>query len=200
MISSFQVQPKGNKEYEAPVLQHFSKREREAASLNDYQQDTKKGRSKLKRWTNHKEQDLSTNPKLSSSSKLKEVDVNGKGKSSESNKVGAESAKPVVETTSKECSSPIAEDTGDLQSNGTEKAKEERHLDNVEKLKKRCERFKLPMPCDKDVMLTKKVESEALPPAKTETPTDLDVKPKWPARKRRWTITSSQMRDNIWAG
>lgn len=131
---------------------------------------------------------MTINTKSSSSSKFKEVDVNDNGRSSESNKiVVGESAEPVVETTTKECRSPIAKDTGDQQGNDTDKPKEERHLDTVEKLKKRSERFKLPMPGEKDVVAIKKVESEAPPSAKTETPAVAEVKPERPARKRRWT-------------
>ncbi|KAM7265376.1 hypothetical protein ACFE04_003059 [Oxalis oulophora] len=75
---------------------------------------------------------------------------------------------------------------------GTTKDNEETKLvednkqldDTVEKLKKRSERFKLPI--DKDALVIKKVENEAPPPAKNETRVDSEIKPERPARKRRW--------------
>lgn len=61
-------------------------------------------------------------------------------------------------------------------------------MDTVEKLKKRSERFKLPMPTEKDNNAgVKKMESETLPSAKTEGPADSEVKAERPPRKRRWT-------------
>jgi hypothetical protein len=59
-------------------------------------------------------------------------------------------------------------------------------LDTVEKLKKRSERFKLPMPSEKDAFSVKKMESEAVPSVKPETPADSEIKPERPPRKRRW--------------
>ena len=53
---------------------------------------------------------------------------------------------------------------------------EDRHLDTVEKLKKRCERFKLPMPKGKNVVAIKKMESKALPLDKNETPANSKIK------------------------
>lgn len=47
----------------------------EDASSDDEQRDSRRGRSKLERWTSHKERDFNINSKSSSSSmKVKEID------------------------------------------------------------------------------------------------------------------------------
>ncbi|CAI0394916.1 unnamed protein product, partial [Linum tenue] len=61
----------------------------------------------------------------------------------------------------------------------------------VEKLKKRSERFKLPLPVEKDGSTGVKIETpEAVPPVppvnKIEPVADAEVKPERPARRRRW--------------
>ena len=66
----------------------------------------------------------------------------------------------------------------------------ERHLETVAKLKKRSERFKVPLPGEKEVVPSasgKKTESEVVPFVQGEPPTDTDVKQERPARKRRWS-------------
>ncbi|KAE8678700.1 hypothetical protein F3Y22_tig00111402pilonHSYRG00124 [Hibiscus syriacus] len=62
---------------------------------------------------------------------------------------------------------------------------EDQHLDTVEKLKKQSERFKLPMPREKDAPEIK-TESETQPSVKNETPVDSEIKHERPACKRRW--------------
>lgn len=64
----------------------------------------------------------------------------------------------------------------------------DRHLDTVEKLKRRSERFKLPMPGEKDLVLSKIPENDTQL-MQQEAPADNEVKPERPARKRRWTST-----------
>lgn len=63
-----------------------------------------------------------------------------------------------------------------------------RHLDTVEKLKRRSERFKLPLASEKDPLAIKKMESEPLPSSQIDTPapTNAEVKHERPPRKRRW--------------
>ena len=71
---------------------------------------------------------------------------------------------------------------------GSKKGQGDRHLDTVEKLKKRSERFKLPMPTEKaNKAGVKKIECETLPSEKIEGPADSEVKAERPSRKRRWT-------------
>lgn len=125
-------------------------------------------------------------PKSSASSKFKEIEKIDNVDAAESNKTLDEPGKLVEPA---ENHHPLS----DNKTAGAPETKEtdtrpldDRHLDTVEKLKKRSERFKLPMPKEKDAVAIKKMESEALPSAKNETPADSEVKPERPARKRRW--------------
>ncbi|XP_012441959.1 FIP1[V]-like protein [Gossypium raimondii] len=171
---------------ENPVHYNSSKKHRDDPSSDDEQQESKRGRSKLERWTSHKERDYSINSKSSASSKFKEIEKIDNVDAAESNKTLDEPGKLVEPA---ENHHPLS----DNKTAGAPETKEtdtrpldDRHLDTVEKLKKRSERFKLPMPKEKDAMAIKKMESEALPSAKNETPADSEVKPERPARKRRW--------------
>ncbi|PQM42048.1 FIP1[V]-like protein [Prunus yedoensis var. nudiflora] len=67
-----------------PQHRHSSKRHKEDASSDDEQQDLRRGRSKLERWTSHKERDFSINSK--SSLKLKELDRSHNRGSSDASK------------------------------------------------------------------------------------------------------------------
>ncbi|XVE97490.1 hypothetical protein REPUB_Repub03eG0024200 [Reevesia pubescens] len=170
---------------ENPVHYKSSRKHREDASSDDEQQESKRGRSKLDPWTSHKERDFIINSKSSASSKFKEIEkVNNVG-SSESNKIPDEPGKSVEPA---ENHHPLSDNKGvgepEIKDTDT-RPLEDRHLDTVEKLKKRSERFKLPMPKEKDAVAIKKMESEALPSAKTETPADSEIKQERPARKRR---------------
>ncbi|XP_076916096.1 FIP1[V]-like protein [Bidens hawaiensis] len=136
-------------------------REKETASSDDEQ--SKKGRSKLERWTSHKEIDFGLDTKETDPpTKLPEESI----KPQETR----EKLKPVVEEKDEDA-----------------KPSEDKHMDTVEKLKKRSERFKLPMPSEKEALAIKKMENEPLPSAQPEARPEADVKPERPARKRRWT-------------
>ncbi|KAK6942270.1 Pre-mRNA polyadenylation factor Fip1 domain, partial [Dillenia turbinata] len=161
----------GNREHEN---HHSSKRHREDASSDDEQQDSRRGRSKLERWTSHKEKDYDINVKSSSSLKAKEIE----------RRIPEESAKTVEADgdrapAEKDGSGPEIKDTNAKQA-------DDRHLDTVAKLKKRSERFKLPMPGEKETTPTSKKEAEkpALPPLQNEMPAESEVKQERPARKR----------------
>ncbi|KAG6628061.1 FIP1[V]-like protein [Carya illinoinensis] len=176
----------GNGQHEIPANRRVSRKHREDASSEDEQHDSKRGRSKLERWTSHTERDYSINSRSSSSLKLKEIDRKNNGASFEASKPPDESAKMVEAADSQQ---PLAEekDASDLESKDVDtKPLEDRHLDTVEKLKKRSERFKLPMPSEKEALTIKKMESEALPSSKSEAPADAEIKPERPPRKRRW--------------
>lgn len=163
-----------------------SRKHREDASSEDEQHDSKRGRSKLERWTSHTERDYSINGRSSSSLKFKEIDRNNNGASIEASKPPDEFTKTVEAVDNRH---PLTDekDVSDLESKDVEtKPLEERHLDTVEKLKKRSERFKLPMPREKESSTTKKMESEALPSSKSEPSEDLEIKQERPPRKRRW--------------
>lgn len=173
-------------------LGHSSKRHREDASSDDEQQDLKKGRSKLERWTSHKERDFSINSKSSSTLKFKELDRNDNRGSSDASKLPDDSSKPVESVDNQH---PLAEenagdvDIKDAESKplDTDTTLEGRHLDTVEKLKKRSERFKLPLPSEKEASTIKKIETEVLPSPNSDPPVvESEIKPERPARKRRW--------------
>lgn len=152
-------------------------------SSDDEQHDSRRGRSKLERWTSHKERDFSIS-KSSSSLKFKDIDKDKNDGSSEAGKPVDESAKTVDVDN---LLSAEARDSVDMENRDADtKETGDRHLDTVERLKKRSERFKLPMPSEKEALVIKKLESEPLPSAKSETPVDSEVKQERPARKRRW--------------
>lgn len=164
-----------------------SRKHREDGSSEDEQQDSKRGRSKLERWTSHTERDYSINSRSSSSLKFKETDRTNNGGSFEASRPPDEISVKTVEVVDSQ--HPLAEekDASDLESKDVDtKPLEDRHLDTVEKLKKRSERFKLPMPSEKETLTVRKMENEALPSAKSEAPTDSEIKQERPPRKRRW--------------
>jgi len=166
---------------------HLPRKQREDISSDDEQQDSRRGRSKLERWTSHKERDFSVN-KSSSSLKFKDIDKeNNNGGSSEAAKPMDDPAK-TVDVNNQHLLSAEARDSADTENKDADtKEMGDRHLDTVERLKKRSERFKLPMPSDKEALVIKKLESEPLPSAKSENPVvDSEVKQERPARKRRW--------------
>ncbi|TKY73100.1 FIP1of V protein [Spatholobus suberectus] len=171
-------------EHEIPG-HRLSRKQREDVSSDDEQQDSHRGRSKLERWTSHKERDFSIN-KSSSSMKFKDIDKDKNDGASEAGKPADEPAK-TVDVDNQHLLSAEARDSADMENRDADtKELGDRHLDTVERLKKRSERFKLPMPSEKEAIVIKKLESEPLPSAKSENPVDSEVKQERPARKRRW--------------
>ncbi|XP_050378143.1 FIP1[V]-like protein [Argentina anserina] len=169
-------------------LGHSSKRHKEDASSDDEQEDLKKGRSKLERWTSHKERDFSINSKSPSNLKLKELDRG----SSDTSKLPDDSSKLVEAVNNQH---PLADENvgdqdvkdADTKPVDSDTIMEGRHLDTVEKLKKRSERFKLPLPSEKEPSTIKKIETEVLPSPNSDPPVvESEIKPERPARKRRW--------------
>ncbi|GAB2300229.1 hypothetical protein Dimus_034267 [Dionaea muscipula] len=160
----------------------------DGSSDDEQQHSSRRGRSKLERWTSHKEKKIDINGKSSSSSSLKMKDPTKDNNSVVSGLVSAnnisEEAARKVDMLESNPSSGEGEDAADA------KPKEEdRHLDTVAKLKKRSERFKLPMPIEKDAVAIKKMESEVPLPSSSshsETPANSEVKQERPPRKRRW--------------
>lgn len=148
------------------------------ASDDERQYEGKRGRSKLERWTNHLERDLGATDNVQSSS----YRAND----------GEDTINDVVPTDY--LLKTEGNDTSDADDKGADEGltadksgdDRDRHLDTVEKLKRRSERFKLPMPGEKDVTLSKRPENDAQL-TQNETTTDTEVKPERPARKRRWT-------------
>ncbi|KAJ7964150.1 FIP1 [Quillaja saponaria] len=173
-------------EHEIPG-HRLSRKHREDVSSDDEQQDSRRGRSKLERWTSHKDMDYSIDSKLSSSLKFKEMDKDNNVGSSEAGKALDQSAQTVEAVDNQQLMSVEGEDAFDIESNDADtKQSGDRYIDTVEKLKKRSERFKLPMPSEKEAVTINKMESEALPTAKTENPAETVVKQERPPRKRRW--------------
>lgn len=172
-------------EHEIPGYRLSKKQHQDGISSDDEQQDSHRGRSKLERWTSHKERDFSIN-KSSSSLKFKDIDKESNGGSSEAGKPVDESAK-AVGVDNQQPSLTESRDSVDMESRDADsKESGDRHLDTVERLKKRSERFKLPMPSEKEALVIKKLESEPLPSVKSENPVESEVKQERPARKRRW--------------
>lgn len=118
---------------------------------------------------------------------MKEIDGQKKGGTSLANTLLDESSK-TVETGQNSHPLVNEKDVADQANKNVEvKPMEDRHLDTVAKLKKRSERFKLPMPSEKEAVAIKKMENETLPQVQTESRTDSVIKQERPARKRRWT-------------
>ena len=172
-------------EHEIPG-HRLSRKHQEDVSSDDEQQDSQRGRSKLERWTSHKQKDFNISGKSSSSLKFKDLGKDNNDGSSEAGNPVDESAK-IVDSDNQGLSSAEGKDYVDNESKDADtKGLGDRHLDTVEKLKKRSERFKLPMRSEKESIVIKKIESEPLPSAKSENPVDSEVKQERPARKRRW--------------
>ncbi|GFQ05458.1 fip1[v]-like protein [Phtheirospermum japonicum] len=154
--------------------QSSRKHGKEASSDDEQTTDSRRGRSKLERWTSHLERDFSSTKTLlsSSSKKSKHLDTYNSGEAPLPSKKVEDD-----------------KDASDETNNANAKAMEDNtHMDTVEKLKKRSERFKLPMPSEKEALAIKKIVNEPLPSsAQTENHPDSEIKPERPARKRRWT-------------
>lgn len=161
-----------------------SRKHQEGVSSDDEQEDSRRGRSKLERWTSHKERDFGIDAK-SSSLNMKDNDAHKGTGTSLANKNQDEALKMVEDN-----QQPAANNKngGVPEINNVEtKPMEDKHLETVEKLKKRSERFKLPMPSEKEAPVSKKVEADPLSSVQSEIPPDTEVKPERPARRRRWT-------------
>ncbi|KZV16456.1 hypothetical protein F511_10068 [Dorcoceras hygrometricum] len=163
-----------------------SRKQGDEASSDEEHPDSRKGRSKLERWTSHKERDFNVSS-MSSSLNSKDLDTYDSGKPSLAGKLPEEPFKKMDD----KLHPSVDDKTTEAEVNDSKKANatEDKHLDTVEKLKKRSERFKLPMPSEKDAATIKKFENEPLlHSSQGETPQDSEkIKSERPARKRRWT-------------
>ncbi|GAB2232650.1 hypothetical protein Drorol1_Dr00011692 [Drosera rotundifolia] len=187
------VEMAGSKGTEQAKVQHedsahhqHTKDPRDDASSDEEQKNSKRGRSKMERWTSHKDRSLDVNAKSSSSLKAKETTQDNGPVSGIAATASEESARKtdVIDN------NPAVGDGKEVASRDTKdtdsKPIEGRHLDTVEKLKKRSERFKLPLPIEKDALTVKKMESQPLPSSQKDSPAIPEVKPERPARRRRW--------------
>ena len=72
-----------------------TRKQREHASSEDEQQDSRRGRSKLEQWTSHKKRDFTISTKSSSSLKVKKIEKYNSVRSSIATKFPEESSKTV---------------------------------------------------------------------------------------------------------
>ncbi|KAM7267337.1 hypothetical protein ACFE04_009503 [Oxalis oulophora] len=163
---------------ETLLPRNASRKQKEEGSSDDEQRDSRRGRSKFERWMSHKERDFSINSKSSTSLNIKEIDKNKNSASSEAGKVIEE---PMNLTEGVDIMNGLRIEKNDSE---TMPLPEEKPLDDtVEKLKKRSERFKLPISSDNNAS---SAINEAFPPVKSEGPANADTKSERPPRKRRW--------------
>lgn len=183
----------------APEQQHSSRKHGEDADSEDEQQNnSRRGRSKLERWASQKEKDDSTNVQSPTpSSKGRESGRNNdkflaSRQPDEVGKKGGDSDTLISSVGPENASDMEPKDVdlvaeSDDQHIDADRTGDDRHMDTFEKLKKRSERFKLPMPSEKDVTTNKKMESnEILLPHNETAVAEPEVKQERPARKRRW--------------
>ncbi|KAJ4958831.1 hypothetical protein NE237_025942 [Protea cynaroides] len=182
---------KSHHENEIPQQRHSSRKHREDAPSDDEQQTLRKGRSKGEHWMSQKERDDNTSSQTSLS-KAKETDRNDLSSYASIQPDGSTKTIEAIDNqpSLRECRNSGGLEVQDSDIGSTpgnrheaEKPGGDRHMDTVAKLKKRSERFKLPMPSEKD---SKKMESEQLPATQAEGATNTEVKAERPARKRRW--------------
>uniref|UniRef100_A0A1D1XLV6 Pre-mRNA 3'-end-processing factor FIP1 n=1 Tax=Anthurium amnicola TaxID=1678845 RepID=A0A1D1XLV6_9ARAE len=147
--------------------------EEDAVSDDDSNQNVRRGRSKLERWTSHIERDFSNsnNSPQPLPSRVRESEVCT---------VNIIELADVIKTEGNDDDTKVSE-AMQIDHRGEER---DCHLDAVAKLKQRSERFKLPEPGE-DSTIFKKPEDE-VPPIQGDV-TDADIKQERPARKRRWT-------------
>ncbi|KAL8168104.1 hypothetical protein V2J09_009603 [Rumex salicifolius] len=145
----------GNAEFGISAQLQTTQEKMEGASDDVDQHQSKRGRSKLERWGSHHETERDDPTK-----KSQPADISLS-------------------------SSEVKETIGSKEKESDTKHTENQHLDTVTKLKKRSERFKLPMPIEKDTT-TIKMESESLSCSPSGSPGNSEMKPERPPRKRRW--------------
>ncbi|KAL2929912.1 FIP1[V]-like protein [Bienertia sinuspersici] len=165
-------------------LHNLTREGRGDVSSDDEQHISKRGRSKLERWTSHKDRDYDAYSK-SSALKIKEL---SKDKNTISGPSGTldESTKKVEAGNGNQPLAGGKEGGVSEGKDGDDRPMDGRHMDTVEKLKRRSERFKLPLTSEKDPVVIKKMENEPLPSSQSDAPTNAEVKPERPPRKRRW--------------
>lgn len=149
----------------------------------------------MERWTSHKERDSTANAKPVSSLKGKErIRSNINMESS----VSAEPAENTTKSAEAIDPKPSIDDTvplvADTKKDNSIKEVEDKnsdtlqtadqHLDTVAKLKKRSERFKVPLTTEKEAMNKKKETEPLLPPQPENPPANPEVKSERPPRKR----------------
>ncbi|CAM8963162.1 unnamed protein product [Rhodiola kirilowii] len=188
----------GNTTHHVQAHSNLTRKRGEEVSIDDEEQrELKKGRSKLERWASHKERDFATTTKSASSLKAKEAIKNST--SSESSVVAESAYNPTNSAEAIDLMPSMEEITPQVKDSKKDNMKDventnsdpvqtaDQHLDTVAKLKKRRERFKLPMPGEKDTTNIKTDSEVVQLPSRTEAPpSNPEVKSERPPRKRRW--------------
>lgn len=171
-----------------------SRKHRDDASTDDEQSDSRRGRSKLERWTSHTEKDSAITLTASSSLKKRNRYTNSCGGGSLATRDLEDPSEKIEDNPQ-----PLVgnRDTGPEMNDNDAKTAKDSHLDTVSKLKKRSERFKLPLPIEKYSAAIKKMESGQTPLVKTETCLDSEIKSERPARRRRWSWNQKVIEKNI---
>lgn len=196
---------------EASQQRHSSRKHEEyAGSENDrQQQNSRSGCSKSEHWTSHKEMESSTNAKSPTSSYMDRKIERSSEKSLPSrhqDELSKRSGDFGIQNPS-----GGAEIVGDLESKDVdlvaklenqhvdpERIGDERHLSTVQKLKKRSERFKLPMPSEKETSVNRKLERKETSLTQSETTVaDAEIKQERPPRKRRWSELNYNVRSEL---
>ncbi|URD99711.1 fip1 motif family protein [Musa troglodytarum] len=182
-ISSTDLSKDPHQIYEEPEAPQQRKQEEADPASDEENQGSRKGRSKLERWTSHKERDYDATGNthtLSASSGAKKI---------EGDNVDVVQADEVAKTEFNNDGELDGKDADGGQIVDKMVDEPDHHLDTMAKLKRRSERFKLPMPIVKETTLSKKLENE-VQSSNNEAAFDSEVKPERPARKRRWTGSS----------
>ncbi|XP_042449544.1 FIP1[V]-like protein [Zingiber officinale] len=170
--------PHHNKHEDTPHINSSRKQGDDEPASDDENQSSRRGRSKLERWTSHKERDYDAFNNTQALSTLKE--------NVEDNMVDSVQADELTKNELNNITSEldVKGDAGQIVDKTIDD--QDRHLDTVAKLKKRSERFKLPMPRDKDNGSNRKLDTE-VQLHNNEAGVDSEIKSERPARKRRWT-------------
>ncbi|XP_010539467.1 PREDICTED: FIP1[V]-like protein [Tarenaya hassleriana] len=176
----------GSKRANKSRSRNTARRNKEDVSSDEEQQNSKRGRLEMEHWTNHKEREDFTLPAKSSSSsvplKFQEMDKSPNGRSAEEGREAAHDP-----TTEKNRDANEEKNAAEMKHRGQKPPPGDRHLETVEKLKKRSERFKLPMPNEDNIITSTVKKTETETDRRTEGAADSEVKAERPARKRRWT-------------
>ncbi|KAI3909734.1 hypothetical protein MKW98_014151 [Papaver atlanticum] len=174
---SSSLSKKNHKELEPPV-QHNSRNHRQDASSDDERQSSRRRVSKQDSSLNEKERTRSTNTKTK--------EANKKNNKSDTASLATDQPDELVkkvETGDNQHPPNEEKAAGDSERNGDDRS----HLDTVAKLKKRSERFKLPLTSEKDATGNLKTDAEVVTTHNETVADEAGIKPERPARKRRWT-------------
>lgn len=159
----------------------------DAVSEEELRHNSKRGRSKLQRWASNKERDVDD---ISGALKAPNVmdQIGDSGVAQCNDMLNKVSEVAVDKNVGGLEFMDVDNRVSDCQTIEPDKNDNDPHSDTVAKLRKRSERFKLPMPGEKDTSVSRKVETERVA-AHNETSNETEIKQERPARKRRWVAS-----------